>query len=117
MIPLVRKGALVALVLWMTVASVSPAPAAVSRFTRARHAVRYLVTQQQPDGSIPAFSPEGSTADAVVAMVAARRAPAAIEEAVAYLKTIGPDVPLGQKAKIVLALVAAGDDPRDVNGR
>ncbi|MDQ3941155.1 MAG: terpene cyclase/mutase family protein [Actinomycetota bacterium] len=84
---------------------------------RARLGVRYLVTQQAEDGSITAFSTVGSTADAVMGFVAARRAPRAIDEAVEFLRARGPEVPLGQKAKIVMALVAAGEDPRDVEGR
>ena len=41
------------------------------RRPRAERGVAYLASQQQPDGSIPAFSPVGSTADAVLAFVAA----------------------------------------------
>ena len=38
---------------------------------RIDHAIAYLAAQQRPNGSIPAFSPIGSTADAVLAFVAA----------------------------------------------
>lgn len=84
---------------------------------KARLAVRYLVRHQKADGSVPGFSPLGSTADAVQAMVAARRAPGALEEAIAFVE--GPvidDAGLGQKAKVLMAVVAAGRDPRDVGG-
>lgn len=84
---------------------------------RARLAVRYLVRHQQDDGTIRGFSPLGSTADAVQAMVAAGRAPKAIDKAIGYIE--GPvidDAHLGQKAKALMAVVAAGRDPRNVAG-
>lgn len=93
----------------------APAGAGPSARTRARAAVRYLVEQQQADGSIPAFSPEGSTADAVVSMVAARRAPGAIDDAIAYLRgrvRAGAVSDVGTTAKVVMAVVAAGRNPR-----
>lgn len=87
---------------------------------RARLAVHFIVTQQQPDGSFPALSsdPIGWTADAVVTMVMARRAPSAIERALDFLETNASDVDtVGEKAKVVLAEVAGGRDPRDFAGR
>ena len=84
---------------------------------RARLAIRYLVRHQKADGSLPGFSPLGSTADAVQAMVATRRAPGALQKAIAFIE--GPvidDAALGQKAKALMAVVAAGRDPRDVAG-
>lgn len=97
----------------------APAAAAPSARTRARAAVRYLVEQQQPDGSIPAFSPEASTADAVVAMVAARRAPGAIDDAMAFLRArvqAGAVTDVGTTATVVMAAVAAGRNPRSFGG-
>ena len=38
---------------------------------RVRSAIGYLATQQKANGSIPAFSPLGSTSDAVLTIVAA----------------------------------------------
>ena len=84
---------------------------------RARQGVGYLVRHQKSDGSLPGFSPLGSTADAVQAMVAARRARGAIDRAMAYVE--GPVIDtaaLGQKAKALMAVVAAGRDPRNVGG-
>jgi hypothetical protein len=85
---------------------------------RARVAARYIVTQQLEDGSIPSFSAIGSTADAILALAAARRAPGAISEAVSYLESHSDDVDkVGEKAKVVLALIATGRDSTDFDGR
>lgn len=79
---------------------------------RSRLAVRYLTAQQETSGAFPGFSAIGSTADAVVSMVAARRAPRAIERALAYLEGTADEIQtVGQKAKVVLALYAAGREP------
>jgi hypothetical protein len=97
----------------------TPAPAAPTDARRARAAVRYIVSQQNENGSIPGFSPEGSTADAVVSMVAARRGPRAIDEALDYLTArveSGDAIDIGTKAKIVMAAVAGGRDPRAFGG-
>lgn len=96
-------------------AAAAPVSAAPSDQRRARVAVRYLVSVQEDDGSIPAFSPVGSTADAVQAMVAARRGAGAIADALGFLRAevrAGKVTSLGLKAKVVLAAVAAGKDPR-----
>jgi len=78
--------------------------------------VRYLVTHKASDGSFPGFSARASTADAVVAMVAARRAPGAIEDALDYLEANVGDATLGQKASLALAAVAGGRNPRSFGG-
>jgi hypothetical protein len=78
--------------------------------------VRYVVSHQSDDGSFPGFSALASTADAVVAMVAARRAPGAIEDALDYLEANVGDATLGQKASLALAAVAGGRDPRAFGG-
>lgn len=90
------------------------AQAAVTKTDRrkARIGANYLVESQAADGSIGAFSPVGSTADAILSLVAARRAPRAINRAVAYLEATAEEVnTVGLKAKVVLALHAAGRDP------
>jgi hypothetical protein len=86
---------------------------------RASHGAAFLVTKQLSDGSIPAFSPIGSTADAVLAFVASGVGGAAMKDAVGYLQAqtaagnvSGP----GLRAKVVLALVAAAKDPRHFGG-
>lgn len=96
-----------------------PSSAAVSNERRARMATRYLVEQQMPDGSIPGFSAIGSTADAITSFEAAKRAPNAMVKALDYLSSHEGDVnTIGEKAKVILALVAVGGDPRDwENGR
>ena len=102
----------------LSVAFSAQASAAPTAQKRARVAVRYLVSQQETDGSIPAFSAIGSTADAIVSMVAARRAPKAIQRAFDYLVSQEAEVDsIGEKAKVVLAMDAAQRDPRDFAGR
>jgi hypothetical protein len=86
---------------------------------RARVAVRYLASVQEANGSIPAFSPVGSTADAVQALVAARRGARVLDDAITFLRRqvrSGAVGSLGLKAKVVLAAVAAGKDPRRFGG-
>lgn len=88
-------------------------------------ATGWLMDQQLEDGAFAGFSGEadaGTTVDALIALAAARDAGvdtgSAIEDALGYLA--GGDVALvyeqigvGQAAKLVLALVAAGEDPAD----
>ena len=93
-----------------------PASAEPTPGERARYGARYLVQAQNEDGSWPGFSTIGSTADAVVSLVTARRAPGAIDDALGYLRASVDDADLGQKAKIVMAAVAAGADPQDFGG-
>ena len=89
-------------------------------------AVAWLLGQQAADGGFPGFSGEsdpGTTIDAIVALAAAESAGVdtgtAIDDAVGYLQ--GGDVALvyaqtgaGQAAKLVLGLVAAGEDPQAI---
>lgn len=82
---------------------------------RVRSAIAYLAAQQQPNGSIPAFSPIGSTADAALAIVAAGTGKPQLHAALGYLRrqTVKGNVnSIGLEAKVVTALVAAGRDPR-----
>ena len=86
-----------------------------------QRSVDWLMTQQAEDGGFVGFSGEsdpGATCDAVIALAAAAHTGAAIElePAIDYLRTqalvytqFGP----GSAAKLVLALVAAGEDPSD----
>lgn len=99
------------------------ASAATPLERRARLGVRYLVRHQEPSGAVVAFSQIGSTADAVASMVAARRAPDAIADALAFLEARLGDIDseppanqIGLRAKVVLAVVAAGGAPRDFGG-
>jgi hypothetical protein len=84
--------------------------------TNARQASRYLVTHQAPSGEFPGGL--GTTADAVVSLVAARRAPGAITKALNHVEERASEVAaVGLKAKVVLAAVAGGRDPRSFGGR
>ena len=87
-------------------------------------ATEWLKTQQAPDGGFIGFSgasDPGTTADAVLALAAAgqRGVPVDLTAAVDYLRANAEryaDTGAGQAAKLVLALVAAGSNPRDING-
>lgn len=117
------------LVVWGTaavlLAGALPASAGPSRTRRARVATRYLARNQASDGSIAAFSKIGSTADAALALVAARRGAGALDDALDYLRdqVRSPDSPgervdtVGEKSKVVLAAVAGGRNPRHLGGR
>ena len=108
-----------ALVLSASMLLVGPAAAAVTRDDRikARYATRFLVSEQRDSGAIVAFSKIGSTADAIVSLVAARRAPKAIDKAVRFLRNHSAGIDTtGEIAKVVMALVAAGEEPT-VEGR
>jgi len=95
------------------------AQTAPGRTRRARVAVKYLVSQQKPNGSLPAFSAVGSTADAVVGMVSARRGARAIGEAIGWLRNKVRNDKVGSfglKAKVALAVATAGRNPRNFGG-
>lgn len=95
------------------VASSAPSPR-----KRARAAVGYIVRHQEANGSVPSFSAIASTADGIVSMVAARRAPKAIFRAIQYLKNNETEIDrVGEKAKVIMALEAAGRNPRKFVGR
>ncbi|MEA2476088.1 MAG: hypothetical protein QOC87_287 [Actinomycetota bacterium] len=89
---------------------------AASPQKRAALGTRYVVTRQHKNGSFPGFSALGATADAVLSLAAAARGQGAIDKAIAYLKANVDSASLGQKAKIALAAVAAGKDPRSFGG-
>jgi hypothetical protein len=87
---------------------------------RAERAVAFLASKQRPNGSIVAFSPVGSTADAVVAFVAAGVGRTRMGKAIGYLRTqvaAGKVGTVGLQAKVVLAVSAAGLDPRAFGGK
>ena len=105
----------------LSLAVVAPASAAPSNaVVRARTASGFLASQQKNNGSIPAFSPIGSTADAIVSLVAVKRGPATIKKGLAYLTRQtqnGNVVGVGLQAKVVMAAVAAGRDPSSFGGQ
>lgn len=86
---------------------------------RADAGAAFLASMQKPNGSIPAFSPIGSTADAVLALVAAGAERRTRADAVHYLRAQvrkGNVTGVGLVAKVVQAAVAAGRDPRSFGG-
>lgn len=86
---------------------------------RIDRAVAYLAAQQRANGSIPAFSPLGSTADAILAFVAAGVGEEQLSDALGFLRrrvAHGKADGVGITAKIVAAVVAGGGDPHAFGG-
>lgn len=86
---------------------------------RAERAIAYLAARQTGNGGIPAFSPIGSTADAIVSFVAAGIGRRQVRDALAYLRTQttkGTVNTIGLQAKVATAWATAGRDPRGVGG-
>ena len=108
-----------AIALGLAVVMLTSAGASAStRVYRARHALRFIARHQADNGSITAFSPLGSTADAVLAMVAARRGRIRVRRALNYLRRhVGDANTVGLKAKLALAARAGGRHPRSFGGR
>jgi hypothetical protein len=95
----------------------SPAEVALAQTDvgRADRAVGFMAAQQRPNGSIPAFSPVGSTSDAVLAFVAAGTGRDAMLSALGYLHArvaAGKVSTVGLLSKVTMAVAAAGRDPR-----
>jgi len=113
----------IALVLATMVCLAGPAPVAAQ--TGAEAALAWLRSQQNPDGGFSNGFTEGSdpaaTADAVVAIASAGQDPSTwIQEGVSPLDYLDlyageADAP-GLAAKLVLAVVAAGENPRAIGG-
>jgi hypothetical protein len=113
-----RRSLIVMLVVTTGIVSVPTAGASAPIGKRARLGARFMIENQSPDGSFQALSAIGSTADAIVSLVAARRGPGAIARAVDYLEVNASEIDTaGELAKVVLALTAAGSDPRSFAGR
>ncbi|MFN2389499.1 MAG: hypothetical protein ABR575_07865 [Actinomycetota bacterium] len=113
----VRRAALCALAALCVLAGSIPAVAAPTTTERARAAASYLARRQHDGGAVPGFSKIGSTADAVLSWVAVERGAEQVRDAIRYLKLHHFDATtVGLKAKLVLALVAAGKDPRAFAG-
>jgi len=102
--------------------SVVPA-SAVTNKGRARTAAGYIARQQEDNGSIVSFSVYGSTADAIVALVAARRGKRSIDQALAFLARrvrngkVFQDPDVGVLGKIVMAVEATKRNARNFGGR
>jgi len=85
---------------------------------RALRGTRYIVGRQGENGSVPGFSKVGATADAMLALSAARRSPKSVARAIAYLRTKAEGLrSVGLMGKVVMAVVAAGRNPRSFGGR
>ena len=115
-----RRVFLSTLSLSIALATAGSASAAVSIHDRALRADAYIASQQQSDGSIPAFSPVGSTADAVLAFVAAGAGETRMKRALGYLGdevAAGNVTGLGLRAKVVIAWTAAGRSARTIRGK
>jgi hypothetical protein len=113
---------IVAPLIVLAVVSAIPATAvaALSNQERAERGTSFIAFAQKPNGSIPAFSPIGSTADAVLAFVATGVGRDQIRSALAYLRrqVIAGNVDgVGLEGKVVMAVSAAGRDPRDFAGQ
>lgn len=86
-------------------------------------AVDWLLTQQQEDGGFAGFSgtsDSGATVDAVLALAAARQAGVNVdlESAIKFLEgnaLVYTQQTPGSAAKLAMALVAAGEDPHDID--
>jgi len=86
---------------------------------RAERAVAYLASRQKASGAIVAFSPIGSTADAVSSFAAAGVGRTRMNRALGFLRgrvQAGRVDSIGLQAKVVLAVSAAGANPRDFGG-
>lgn len=103
----------------MVVALGMPAGAGPTLRKRAAVAASYIASQQRADGTFrKSLSPMGTTADAVLAFVAARRGARPLARSIGYLADHVEDAQTtGLIAKTALAAVAAGRDPRDFGGR
>jgi hypothetical protein len=102
------------------VASATTHAAAAGGTQRLHKAAGYLASVQNPDGSFTAFSLVGSTADAVSAFVASGVGAPNMKKAIGYLSsqvTAGEVNTIGLQAKVVLAVVAAGRNPRSFAGQ
>ena len=118
---LARSRTLVACLVALAVVSAAPQTAgAISRSRhRALEGASYIVGQQRANGAICAFSCIGSTADAVVSLVAARTAFRDMKQAVAYLRRQverGHVTGVGLRAKVAMAAEAGGANPRAFGG-
>ena len=114
---LMRAAVPITLVALILAGTVPASAAGLTDHQRAVRGARYIASKQLKNGSIPAFSTVGSTADAILALVASRQGSDNVFRAVRYLRRhVAGITGVGLQAKTVMAVVAAGSDPRDVNG-
>ena len=102
------------------VLSAVPASAAPTKPRRARQAAGYIARNQARSGAVQGFSTIGTTSDAVLALVAAKRGKRNIRRALNFLarKTrndkLGTDA--GTYGKVIMAVVAGRRNPRRFGG-
>lgn len=103
----------------LVLAAAGPAGAALTDQDRGERAAGSIASQQKRDGSFPAFSAIGSTADAVLAFVAAgvgqRETRRALDHLEAQVEEGNVDTE-GLKAKVLLAWTSAGRGGRTIGG-
>jgi hypothetical protein len=118
-----RGARLVACGVAVAVALSAMPASAVTNKSRAQTAAGYIARQQEDNGSIVSFSEYGSTADAIVALVAARRGKRTIGRALDFLERrvrngkVFKDPDVGVLGKIVMAVEATGGNARNFGGR
>jgi hypothetical protein len=90
--------------------------ASVDRRSSAEQGARWLAAHQRPDGSLSDYAGSG-TGDLVMALLAGGVAGAEVDRALGYVRTHAGDARKpGQAARIVMGLVAAGENPRAFGG-
>lgn len=97
----------------------APASAGLTDHERALRATGFISTHQEKDGAFVVFSSIGSTADAVLAFVAAGAGRREVRRALNYLEgqVVAGNVDAeGTKAKVVMAWTAAGRGARTIGG-
>jgi hypothetical protein len=114
-----RRTAVLFVSLAFLCVTVSTAASALTPQRRAERASGYVAAHQSDNGSFPAFSPIGSTADAVMAFVAAGKGETSVDGAIGYLRrqTVRDNVDtIGLKAKVALAVEAVGLNAANFGG-
>jgi hypothetical protein len=114
-----RRVASVLVVVTLSLAPLGHTALALTDQERATRAIGYLGRVQDDNGSIPGFSPIGSTADAVLAIRSADVGADVEQAAIRYLRrqtARGNVDTVGLKAKVVLALATTGRDAHDFGG-
>jgi hypothetical protein len=122
----VKHRSILLLVLALIAPFVLTAPSSAATDPAIAPAVKWLTAQQQPDGSFLGFSGKadpGTTADVALALAAAGTDPATVAHGgpsmIDYLTSSASDygTTVAGAAKLTLAIVASGDDPRDFGGQ
>ncbi len=114
-----RRVASIVVVAAMSLTLPGHAASALTDRQRARRAIGFLAHMQLANGSMPGFSPIGSTADTILAVRAADVGADVEQAAFRYLRrqtAKGNVDTTGLKAKVVLALATKGRNAHDFGG-